>query len=80
MPSSDPVTAEIRMKEAAEWARQCLHEVGDWRWMCPECADAYARQQVEAALVKLETLEHTCMDSCCRDDAIAALRALKGTP
>ena len=72
---NDPVTVLAR-----KW---CLIHSRRPRWsgeLC-ECARIVAavREALEEQLKRLEATEHTCMDSCCRDDAIAALRALKST-
>ena len=80
-------------RPAAEWAKtHCKddHVVDAWL-MCPTCADAFARQQVEAALEKLANHSAKGFTGCVvckyvseaghREDCLLAamIRALRGT-
>lgn len=54
-------------RTAAEWAKQCPgngHDaIRDRGTLCVDCADAYARQQVEAALQDARMIAH-CHEAC----------------
>ena len=68
---------------AAEWAEKCDEKPDSHHlsalYMCLHCADAYARQQVEAALERAAQIANEkCISSCwsmCHDNIAAAIRA-----
>ena len=74
-------------RPAAEWVRtvplDCPHPEAREVYVCYDCAaanlDAYARQQVEAALERAAQIANEkCISSCwsmCHDNIAAAIRA-----